>query len=87
MTAIDLQKFDTEEAIRIENLILSAKLINHEISGLTEETPTEGILEKIKNHTFLIESLLSIAYDKNAILHESFEMIWDLSDKLKLQQS
>ena len=79
MTAIDLKKFDDEEAMRIDNLILTAKSLNSEICGLTENEPSERLLEIIRNKTYLIETLLHICHEKNYLLHEACNAIHMLS--------
>ncbi len=79
MTAIDLKKFDDEEAMRIDNLILTAKSLNSEICGLTENEPSERLLEIIRNKTYLIETLLYVCHEKNYLLHEACNAIHMLS--------
>lgn len=86
MNAIDLQKFNQEEAMRIDNLILTAKSLNSEISGLTEDEPSERLLEIIRNKTYLIETLLHIVHEKNILLHEACDAIYELTEKTDLTE-
>lgn len=78
----DEKKFDHENAIINDNLILTAKYLNSEICALAEEEPTPGLLERIQKKTFLIESLLRVLLEKNSILYEAFDEMYKLGEKL-----
>ena len=83
MSTTKPNQINEENAMQIDNLILAAQRLNNNISGLTEEQPTEKVLEEIQKVSYLVSSLLDVIYEKNILFHQTLEYVWDLQKELK----